>query len=246
MRIKTALILLLLVAAITISSLSGHSAAATGEIYIVPSPSSVQIGGDTTISLRIRPGILVNAVQATINYDPAALEFLSSSVSAFPDCTVDSGGGGTVSLACAILAGNVSSDSLIANATFQALEGSGTTALSVTGANAADDGTWTNPSTSGTSVTLTSPAPAPPPSSSSGSSSHSSSSTTSKASGSTSTSTAPTSTTATQAPTTPTTTTTAPPSQVSISADTKKVEFNAAAIAVSRQYAIPVLRTVWH
>lgn len=156
-KLKIAVALLLVIG--IISGLKpGRSLASTGSIYLSPASSSVQIDKDVTLALRITPGTSVNAVQATINYSQSDLSFVSTSLSAFPVCTVNSGGGGTVSLACAILAGSVSSDSLVANITFEALAGSGNTTPSITDANAAYNGTWTDPGSTNATISFTSPA----------------------------------------------------------------------------------------
>jgi hypothetical protein len=238
MKKKLIAVTLLLAIGLASSLWPGYGLASTGVIYISPASSSVQVSNDITLQLRITPGTPVNAVQATVTYDSADLEYISNSVSAFPVCTEDSGGGGSVNFACAQLSSSTSSDSLIASITFQALAGSGSTTIGVSGANAAYNGTYTDPGSSGGTVSFTSPAPPPstPPKSSSGSGSHSSSSTKSNSSSNTSsgsnsnssstTSTTTPSTTSTQTPTTPT-------QKVSISSNPKTLEFNTVILQVT-------------
>ena len=136
--------------------------AASGQIYLAPATDSIQIGNTFTLALRINPGTAVNAVQATVSYDQNALEFISSSIGVFSTCVSNSGGGGSVTLACAMLGTSTSSDSLIDNITFKALSGSGNTTLNLINANASNAGSWTNPSSSGATIDLTSPPPPPP------------------------------------------------------------------------------------
>ncbi|HET9721840.1 MAG TPA: cohesin domain-containing protein [Candidatus Saccharimonadales bacterium] len=153
-----------------------RSLATTGQIYVSPGSSSVQIGNTVTVALRVNPGTSINAVQATVGYDSSALQFLSTSLGVFSTCVQNSGGGGSVVLSCALLGSSTSSDSLIADISFKALAGSGSSTLSISGANAANNGTYTDPSSVGGTVSFSSPAPAPIPSGSGGgSTSHSSS-----------------------------------------------------------------------
>ncbi|HET9850288.1 MAG TPA: cohesin domain-containing protein [Candidatus Saccharimonadales bacterium] len=157
---KTAFIILIL-SAVLAAYLPGRGLAASGSIYLSPSGTSVQVDNSISLYLRISPGTAVNAVQATVNYDSSKLEFISSSPSAFPTCPQNSGGGGVVTISCAILGGSVTSDSLISAISFKALAGSGSTSLSLSGANAAYNGSWTNPASAGASVSFSSPAPTP-------------------------------------------------------------------------------------
>ena len=236
MRLKTALVLLTLIAGCLISAWPGQSSAATGVIYLSPSSSSVQVGNDITFALRINPGTSVNTVQAYINYDSTALQFVSTNLSVFPVCTQNSGGGGTVSFACAILASSVSSDSLIANITFQALKGSGSSSLGLSSANAAYNGTWTNPSSSGASLSFTSPAPAPTPTPTptpnAPSTTHNSAASTKASSGAT-TSTNPSASTASNPSFSPPSTSSTTPTKIALKTSTNQIEFNRASIMVS-------------
>ncbi len=164
MRLKTKLVLLGFLVSLGIGLLPAvASHAATGTIYVSPGSMSEEVGGTFSTQVRINPGTSVNAVQATLNYNPSALEWLSNSIGAFSTCTENSGGGGAATFACAMLGSSTSSDSLIATVSFKTLVGSGSTTLSLSNANAADNGTYTNPSTSGATVSFYSPAPAPAP-----------------------------------------------------------------------------------
>lgn len=241
MRLITPLLLLILVTGCVIGLLPGHSDAAAGEIYLSPSSASVQVGNQITLGLRINPGVSVNAVQATINYDASDLQFVSLSLSAFPTCVQDSGGGGSVVFSCTILGSSVTSDSLIANVNFEALTGSGSTSLTLSNANAANNGSYTDPSTAGATISFTTPAPppsSPSPPPSSGNSSHSSkttakssSSPTTPSTSSSSSSSTPTSSSSASSPTSSTPTTSTSP--VKISSTPTQIEFNKASIVVS-------------
>jgi len=194
----------------------------SGNVYISPSSSSVQIDQDVSVDLRINPGTAVNAVQATLNYNPSQLQFLSSNPSAFSTCVTNTGGSGTVTLACASLGSSVSSDSLISDITFEALVGSASDTLTLSGVNAADDGTYTNPTSTGGTITFTSPTV------SSSSSSSSSSKTVTRGSipdlsgSSTGSSTASTSTPTPTPPATPVST----PAKVNIASKVTSAQFN--------------------
>lgn len=162
MRIKPKLAALAAIIGLAVSLVPAQALAATGVIYISPSSTSVQKAKSFTVALRINPGTAVDSVQATVGYSTTKLQFVSLSVGTFSTCIQDSGGGGAVTFSCAKLGGSTSSDSLIGNITFKALAGSGSTTLSVSNANAAHNGSYTNPSTSGGTVKFTSP-PSPPP-----------------------------------------------------------------------------------
>ncbi|HSX33302.1 MAG TPA: cohesin domain-containing protein [Candidatus Saccharimonadales bacterium] len=168
MKIKRALVALAAISCLAIGLRPGHSLAASGTIYVNPATSSVQIGNTASIQLRINPGTTVNAVQATLSYNAADLQFISTSLSAFPTCVQNSGGSGSVTLSCATLGGGTSSDSLIATIAFKALVGSGSTNLPLTNVEAAYNGTYTDPAATGGTMQFTSPpvvtpSPAPTP-----------------------------------------------------------------------------------
>lgn len=138
--------------------------AATGSIYLTPATSTVSTGGTITVSVRINPSANVNGVQATLNFDASKLTYVSTdtSGSAFSTQLQQTQSGGTVTMVRGDLTGFVSTDSLVETVTFRAAAGSGSTALTLSNANATDGtGTYTNPSTTGASVSFSTPVSPP-------------------------------------------------------------------------------------
>lgn len=135
-----------------------RSALALGSIYLSPSSTSVAHGGNVTVNLRINPGTAVTVVQAVVNFDPAKLQYVSLDASASPfDTSVSKTvSSNSISISRAVLdPAGVSGDSLVASITFTALPYSGSTSVSVSAANAAYNGSYTNPGTSGSTITFT-------------------------------------------------------------------------------------------
>ena len=140
--------------------------AATGSIYLTPTSSSIQPGSNVTVSLRINPGTPVNGVEANINFDTAKLEFVSASPAngAFSAELLQVTTGGTIQVARGVFGGGVSTDSLVVTVVFKALASSGSSAITLTNANAtALDASYTNPAAQNATVTFTTPVPTPSP-----------------------------------------------------------------------------------
>ncbi|HEV2412470.1 MAG TPA: cohesin domain-containing protein [Candidatus Saccharimonadales bacterium] len=225
MKTKIFTVLLVLVVELVAGLYPGHAHAGSGVVYISPSGASVQSGNAITVQLRISPGTAVNAVQATVGYDSSTLQYDSSSIGAFSTCTVDTG----TSFACAMLGSSTSSDSLIASITFTALAGSGSTSLSVSGQNAAYNGSYTDPGASGATISFTSP---PQQSGGGGGGSSGGSSSTSHSSSRSSTSSSSTSSTTTPSTPVPTPATPVIPPKL-VTSDLTDVQFQAASIKFS-------------
>ena len=135
-----------------------RSVLALGSVYLSPSSASVAHGSNLTINLRINPGTAVTVVQAVVNFDPAKLQYVSLDASASPfDTSVSKTiGSNSISISRAVLdPAGVSGDSLVASITFMALPYSGNTSITVSSANAAFNGSYTNPGTSGSTITFT-------------------------------------------------------------------------------------------
>ncbi|HET6924677.1 MAG TPA: cohesin domain-containing protein, partial [Candidatus Saccharimonadales bacterium] len=148
------------VATVVAMSLVSHKAlAATGQIYLSPASLSVQNGNNVTLNLRINPGTTINGVQATVNFDTSALQYVSVSTasSAFSVQLQQSQSGGAITVARGDLSGGISSDSLVESITFKALASSGTSSVTLSGANATDQATstYTNPSVVNATVNFT-------------------------------------------------------------------------------------------
>lgn len=142
-----------------------RSFAATGSIYLSPASSTVNANDTFTVALRVNPGTTVDAVDATITYDPNVLQFVSidTSASVFPVALASSGGNGKVYIA----RGNftptgVLPDSLVAAVNFKAVTASSSSALSLAG-NLTYAGAYTNPTVTGATVTVNNTTPPPPP-----------------------------------------------------------------------------------
>ncbi len=144
-------------------------ATSTGEVYLSPASTSVTIGNQISLALRVNPGTSIDTVQATVNFNSSYLSFISSSTSGSPfSCLADSVSSTSVGITCYLTGSTVSSDSLIKTLTFNSLS-TGTANLSITGAETASAGTPYYPTVAGASVTInpqpvsqpTSPTPAP-------------------------------------------------------------------------------------
>lgn len=154
--VNSLFISLVLIAASISSILTQVSPAyAIGSMYITPASSSVVNNGNITLNLRINPTTAVTVVEATVNFNPASLQFVSVNSSSSPfDATVQQTvPSSTIKIARAKLdSACVSTDALITSITFKALPYTGSSPVTLTAANAAYDGTYTNPSASGATV----------------------------------------------------------------------------------------------
>ncbi len=131
----------------------------TGNLYISPATKSMFINTNVTIAVRLTPGTTVDGVEATITYDATKLTYVSTDSTGSPfDIALgaQTGGAGTVKIARGNLNGGVATDSLVANVTFTAIAGSGTTTLQVAG-NATKAGAYTNPVVTNSTITLQTP-----------------------------------------------------------------------------------------
>lgn len=136
-----------------------RSFASSAQFYLTPSTVSVATGQTFTVDLRINPGTTIDTVDATLQYDPAVLQYDSTNVtnSAFPTEIISNGGGGVVKLTRTALSPlTVSSDSLIASFTFTALKATTSSTLQLTGNVAYQGNSVTAVTTNGT-VTVTAP-----------------------------------------------------------------------------------------
>ena len=130
---------------------------AAGSIYLTPASQTTVVNNNLTVNLRINPGTPVTVVQATVNFDPAKLQYVSinSSNSPFDASVQQTVGGSSIQISRAKLDANgISTDSLIASITFKALPSSGSSSITLSNANAAFNGTYTNPGASGATVTF--------------------------------------------------------------------------------------------
>jgi len=143
-----------------------HTVATPGNFSLGLSSSSVQNGNNMTVNVRVNPGTAIDTIDASLTYDQSKLQFVSvnSAGSAFPLELTNSGGDGSVSMIRFITGDTVSGDSFVAQVTFKALAGSGSTGLSVSGTGVLA-GAATTPDNGTATVNLTTPsAPNPTPS----------------------------------------------------------------------------------
>lgn len=136
----------------------------TGNLYLSPATASVQVGASFTTSVRLNPGIKVDAVEVTITYDQTKMTFASinGASSAFDvELGPQTGGSGTVKITRGNMSTGVSTDALVANIVFTAVAGSGTSTIQIAG-NATNAGAYTNPSTTNSTITFVTPDTTPP------------------------------------------------------------------------------------
>lgn len=144
--------------------------AASANVYLSPSSSSVAKGSYITVSVRENSGAEpVNAAQISLSYPTSLLSFVSiSSTSAFSIVAQSSGGGGSVQIGRGALPA-VSGTQTIATVRFKALASSGRATVSIkAGSSVISANSNSNIATglSGGSYSLVVPAPtpqAPPP-----------------------------------------------------------------------------------
>lgn len=134
---------------------SRTTSASVGRIYVTPDNGSAAQNGTITLSLRINPITPVTVVETTVNFDSSKVQFVSIDTSASPfDASVEQTvATSTVKVARAKLdSAGISTDALIATITFKSLALNGTSPVTLSSANAAFDGAYTNPSSTGATV----------------------------------------------------------------------------------------------
>lgn len=109
----------------------------------------------------------VNTIEADLTYPQARLQFVSVSTagSPFTSCLQSSGGGGSISIVCALLGGSITGSQFVGNVTFKTLVGSGTATValaqsSMVVSSASNTDIWNHSDTGGT-YTLAASAPSP-------------------------------------------------------------------------------------
>jgi hypothetical protein len=142
-----------------------RSFAATAPLYLSPETQTVQNGATFTVDVRMSVNTTVDSVTAKVTYDPAVLDFVSvnTAESVFPTELQTSGGSGVVNISRGTFSpASFPAGSLIATMTFTAKATTSTTSLQLSG-NAAYQGTFLNPGTSGATITVNDTTPPPPP-----------------------------------------------------------------------------------
>lgn len=160
-----ALVLVVVLAAAGAIGVHNVFAASTGQIYVTPASTSVQNGSNISVSVRINPGTTVDGAQFTLSFDATKLKYnsIDSSSSPFSVQLQQTVTSNSVTVARGQLSGGVSSDALIATISFQGIADSGTSALTLTNANATSGGAYTNPAVTSGSISLTAVPVTPPP-----------------------------------------------------------------------------------
>jgi hypothetical protein len=138
--------------------------AATGQIYITPETTTIPVGEQFKVSVRITPGTAVDAVQFELKYDPTVMEFVSidGSTSPFTSEIQAVGGSGSVKIARGTFSTGVNIDALVSDITFKALTANAASPVTLTG-NATVGDTLTDPTLVGATVTVVNPTPPPTP-----------------------------------------------------------------------------------
>jgi hypothetical protein len=142
-----------------------RSFADSSSLYVSPASTTVNVGDTFTVAMRLSPVSNVDSVEATLTFDPAVLQYVSTDVSssAFPVSVVNESTANTVHLVRGIFAPSVvSTDALIANVTFKALAASSGSPLTISG-DSLYAGTRLSPGTQNGTVVVNSIAPPPPP-----------------------------------------------------------------------------------
>lgn len=140
-----------------------HGYAATTQLYLNPSTPSVLVGSTFTTSIRLNAGTAVDAVEVTLSYNPAYIQYVSTDTtsSAFPVSIISQTNSSSTYLARGTFAeGGVNADSLVATVTLKAIAPVASTPLGLTG-NATFSGDYINPTSSGGTVTITADKTAP-------------------------------------------------------------------------------------
>lgn len=154
-------VVIMVVAALLMSAslFMQHAHAAAGNIYLSPASASVLNGNTFTTNVRINPGTTIDTVDINLGFDGSKVTYqtITYAGSPFGAQLGFSSTSNSIHFTAGNLGGTVTTDSFVATVTFKAIAGSGTTALSLAGSNAAYAGTSTNPSVTGATITLTSP-----------------------------------------------------------------------------------------
>ena len=128
-------VVVVLVLSVVGASLLVFSKAATGtsSFRLTPSSGSYPINTNFTVGVYVNTTDSINTVDPQIAYDATKLDFVSISTTGnvFPTCLQNSGGNGIVQINCGVSGSTVTGNNLkVADVTFKARVGSGTTNLS--------------------------------------------------------------------------------------------------------------------
>lgn len=138
--------------------------AATGQLYVTPETTTIPVGDQFKVSVRISPGASVDGVQLELKYDPTVMEFVSidGSTSPFTSEIQAIGGNGSVKIARGTFSTGVDVDALVSDVIFKALSANANSTLTLSG-NATAGDSLTDPTLVGAAVTVVNPTPPPAP-----------------------------------------------------------------------------------
>lgn len=128
-----------LVVAFCFSFLPQNVFASSFNVYISPASSSITVGDNIVVSVRINPNSnAIDSVQAGLVYDNSKLQYVSYSAGAFTTFQANNSGN-TFSYVGTLLGSSVSADSLMYSVNFKSI-GTGSASLSLTSLAAAYQG----------------------------------------------------------------------------------------------------------
>ncbi|MFZ1301390.1 MAG: cohesin domain-containing protein, partial [Candidatus Microsaccharimonas sp.] len=156
--VAASLAVFLLFASVISLVVPAKQAYAVGSMYLSPASPSVVHDGTVNLTLRISPNTAVTVVEATVNFNPASLQYvgINTSSSPFDTSIQQTVSSNNIKIARAKLDANgISSDSLIAVISFKAIPYSGTSPVTLSAANAAFNGSYTNPGLVNATVSFT-------------------------------------------------------------------------------------------
>ncbi|TAH34822.1 hypothetical protein EYC59_02795 [Candidatus Saccharibacteria bacterium] len=132
------------------------ASAATKQLYLTPGSTIVSPNSTITVDVRANPGTPIDAVEATIAYNPSFFKYLSTDTtgSVFPVELPTTTTSTSVTVTRGIfLPDTVKSDSLVARVTFKVLARTTVTTLKLTG-NMTYQGAYVTPTTASTTVRI--------------------------------------------------------------------------------------------
>lgn len=160
---KQKLIVIGFITAFLVSLVPVSVFATSATVYVSPASSSITIGGNVTVSVRVNSGAdVMNSAQARLNFDSSKLEYVSYSTGIFTTTMDGAASGSSFLYSGAILGGTTSSDKLMFSVTFKTIS-AGVASLSLSDVMVAKDISFTSVNTGGGSITISAPVVDTPP-----------------------------------------------------------------------------------
>lgn len=148
--------IIMLVLSMGVLSFPVSAAAASKQLYLTPGSAVVAPNSIITVDIRANPGRPIDAVEATIAYNPSIFKYVSTDTtnSVFPVALPTTSTSSSVTIARGIFWPDiVSSDTVVARVTFQTLSRTAITTLKLTG-NMTYQGAYLNPTTASATVRI--------------------------------------------------------------------------------------------